>query len=207
LVATFADTAGIEEEIKDSKKGVKEVAKEVTQVGLESLLNRFDLPFLKALAEDAGLNANTLNKARVVKSIVTGKNVKASTSTEVKERLEKQQKEAEKAAAKAENRPDIKKGITYQEMFQCYLRSELFDYCKANGLKVSGKKPDLIKRIIAWHNGDKENTVAVPKTKKAEGEKTTKKAASPKKTTKKADTEKEASGEEKEKKTTKKGTK
>jgi len=165
LINIFADTVGIEE-LKDPKKGAKEVAKEVYSIGLQSLLNRQDLSFLKSIAEEVGLNANSLVKSKVIKAIVSGKNVKSTSKSETKKRLEKEEEEAKKAIEKKENRPAIKKGITYQEMFQLYTRSVLFDFCKENGLKVSGKKSDLIKRILAYLDGDKENTMPEQKTSK-----------------------------------------
>jgi len=219
LATAFCDTVGLDD-TKDPKKSVKEVAKELSRVGLESLLNRLDLQFLKTIAEHLDLSTNTLNKARVVKSIISGKNVKPTANPDIKKRLEKEREDAEKSAKKSvEKRPSIKKGITYQDMYQLYLLSELEEFAKENGVKVSGKKSDLIKRILAWLDGDKENTMSQPKVKKTE-KKTEKKSekkettpkspkSSPKKAkeTKESKEEKAASDHEGEKKSSKKGSK
>jgi outer membrane biosynthesis protein TonB len=109
-------------------------------------------------------------------------------------------KEAEAAANK--DKPSIKKGVTYQGIFQHYGREEIFEWAKDNGLKTSGNKPQLIKRIIAFLEGDKENTVAVPKEKKEKKEKkeAPKSPKKGKKTTEKKATKKDEKKEEKKEK-------
>jgi len=213
LIVAMSDTVGLEEEDADKINGkskAKEISKEIVNVGLEAVLSRFDVPFLKDICDDLKVSASTVNKSKIIKAIITGKSVKASSSKDntVKKARDEALKAAEKAAS-MKNKPDIKKGVTYQELFQQYLRSELFEYCKENDLKVSGSKPELIKRILAFLAGDLENTKAVPK-KKAEGKKeapkSPKKAATKKKDDKKKD-DKKKEEKEKEKEESKEETK
>ncbi len=164
---------------KDSKKASKEIGKRLTQLGVESLLNRLDLQFLKNMAASIGINAGSLDKARVVESIIAGKVVKRPENTDSKKRIEKERKEAEKAANK-DKRADIKKGVSYQDLYQGYNADELVEFCRKNSLKVTGKKPDVIKRILAWLNGDTETTMSTKKEKKRKSESPSK-SKSPKK--------------------------
>lgn len=205
LLVSFSDTVGLEEEEEPEKivgkNKAKEIGKEIDRVGMEAVFSRFDVNFLKGLCEQLNITANTINKSKVIKAIITGKSVKASTTaaSTIKKAKEASMQEA-KEAAKKKSQPSIKKGITYQDMFQQYLRQELFDWCKKNGLKVSGSKPELIKRILAYLDGDIENTMAVENKKVGKKEKEVK-VKKPAKKAKKTEEPKEE--EEKEKETTK----
>eukprot|EP00761_Pharyngomonas_kirbyi_P013533 gb/GECH01013562.1/.p1 GENE.gb/GECH01013562.1/~~gb/GECH01013562.1/.p1 ORF type:complete len:333 (+),score=89.89 gb/GECH01013562.1/:1-999(+) len=54
-------------------------------------------------------------------------------------------------------RPELKKGIAYDDIFQYYWVDELRNFCKKEGVVSSGKKHVLIKRVIAYLEGDHEN--------------------------------------------------
>jgi hypothetical protein len=45
-------------------------------------------------------------------------------------------------------------------MFQLYRVEELVEWSREKGLKVTGTKPVVIKRILAYLDGDKENTMS-----------------------------------------------
>jgi len=110
------------------------------------------------------LDTTDLKKERVVTAIITGKTVKPTAKSDVKKRIEKEKVDAVKAAKK-DKKPDIKKGITYQDLFQLYLRTEIEEYCRDKGLKLTGKKSDLIKRILTFLGGDKDTTKSPKKEK------------------------------------------
>jgi len=100
-------------------------------------------------------------------------------------KLFKNKKRKKKKVQKvSKTKPDLVKGVEYQDEFQHYYLEELVEFAKKNGLKVSGTKKELIQRIIAWLEGDKENTLAgtkkTPKRRKRSGSKkrTTKKETS-----------------------------
>ena len=46
------------------------------------------------------------------------------------------------------NRKHINKKSTYNQIYDCYWRPELVAYCRNKCLKLSGKKKDLIDRIL-----------------------------------------------------------
>jgi len=54
----------------------------------------------------------------------------------------------------------IEKGITYEDIFQHYYVEEVKDWCKAHNLKTSGRKKELIKRILDFLEGGKEGLVS-----------------------------------------------
>jgi len=74
--------------------------------------------------------------------------------------IQKQEKKKKKVQKVSKTKPDLVKGVEYQDVFQHYYLEELVEFAKKNGLKVSGTKKELIQRIIAWLEGDKENTLA-----------------------------------------------
>jgi len=104
----------------------------------------------------------------------------------------------------------IKKGITFDDIFQHYYVDEVRDWCKEHGIKTSGKKTVLIKRILAFLDGDE--SVKVNEKKAANGAKSkgrgkAKKEGDEEKAGDKADKDDKASDEKKddEEKGSKKG--
>lgn len=60
----------------------------------------------------------------------------------------------------------IKKGVTRDDLFQSYYLPELKDYCKKEGLKVSGTRKELADRILKYLEGDTESVKAGHKKKR-----------------------------------------
>jgi len=161
-VKYFIEAFG-EQPVSDKKKDLIVQAVGLVQMaGTEIFLSKFDVPFLKdVIIRDLKLKCSTDSKNKIIRGIVTGTSAKT----------ERQERDIEFSKEKK----TIKKGISYQDIFQHYYVDEVQDYCKENGLKVSGTKPEIIKRIIAFLDGDTENTLAKqvekPKAKTAEKEK------------------------------------
>jgi len=44
----------------------------------------------------------------------------------------------------------IKQGMTYTQLYDTFNATDLVDYCRKQGLKITGKKPQVIKRIISF---------------------------------------------------------
>jgi len=78
-----------------------------------------------------------------------------------------------------------KKYTTYVSMFDNFNLPDLVNYCKENDLRTTGKKKEVIKRILAHLAGEPEVTKTKTKKRKATG--------GAKKTEKKAKTEDEKS--------------
>jgi len=182
----FLNALGMKAE-KGKEAMVEQLTEAVYSMGAEIFLSKFDVPFLKQCAKDLKIKCPTDSKAKIVNAIVT---------QTAPEREEKDMK----IVFSAKKLP-IKKGITYQDIFQWYYKEELVEYCKENGLKVSGKKKEVIERILAYLDGDKENTMAKvnvnkeePKQEKKEEKKTESKSKA-----KEPEVEKEAEQEEEEK--------
>jgi len=190
---------------EDSKKeAVSQITERVYFFGNQSLLDRFDIPFLQSICKEYGLKGETNTKSKLVYALSSQTNIKDLPSFNPGAQAANEARmEAALESANKSKRPSISKGVSYQDMFQLYNLDELVDWCRDNDLKVSGKKPDVIKRILAFLDGDKENTMstannkpAEKKTEKKQEKKPVKKAASPKKTEKKQ--EKEAKPEQEE---------
>jgi len=165
---------------------VKQIGNAVRAIGLEGFFSSFAVDSLQDVCEDLKLKtAGSNNKRRLIECIVNKESVP-----------EAPKKKKQKIEISKKKQP-IQKGSTYEDIFQHYYVGEVREWCKENGLKTSGKKTVLIKRILAFLEGDEENTKAAPS-----GSKKKKKADS--KGRGKAAADKENGGEE-EKKEDKKG--
>jgi hypothetical protein len=140
--------------------------------------------FLKQIAEDMGLKGSAGTKSKLVYAIATQTPLKALETS--RESFQEKFYEEALSSLKQKKAPAIKKGVSYQDLFQWYPLPDLVEYCRENELKVSGTKPEVIKRILAFLDGDIENTKATNKsTKTASKEKAESKEKSAEKTTKK----------------------
>jgi hypothetical protein len=150
-------------EDKDSKKDIiVKVVDEVHLSGIEALFYLFDVPFLKKCASDLDLKGATDSKKKLVEAIITKTDIKKlpKSDNNIAERMKENEEAAEEAADGEKKK--IKKGITYQEIYQKYGVEELHDWCRDNGLIVAGKKKDVTNRILAFLDGDKETTMPQP---------------------------------------------
>jgi len=171
----------------DSQKElVSQLISLIQLLGAETFLSRFEVPLLKSLMRDMKLECDTTSKVAIVEAITQHKDAKSTAPLKPK------------GIVFSKVKPDIEAGVTYQDLFQHYFVDELSDYCRDNDLKISGNKPDLIKRIIASFEEDKENqSKSKSKGKKIEAsksKKTVEESKSKKETTK--EKEKEVESEE-----------
>jgi hypothetical protein len=181
------------------KTGVDKLASQLTnQIEYEAVS-----AFLESFPNDLLLDvAFDMKLSEASATAATGTVVEAIlTNTDVKELKKPAPKK--KSVKVSKTKPKIAKGVTYDDLFQWYTVDEIRDFAKDNELLVSGSKKDLIKRILAWFEGDKENTTkeGLEKKKAAKKEANAKKAA--KKEAKKKASKKSGDEEEKPKKETK----
>ncbi|KAL9649572.1 hypothetical protein ABK040_003250 [Willaertia magna] len=104
---------------------------------------------------------------------------------------------------------NIKDGVDFTELYQ-YYTEELQEYCKQNGLKKTGSKKELCKRILKFLAGDTETTKPMKpgqRRNKKRGQKRKKEGEEGEGEKKEGEEGEAKEGEEKEKKTTKKATK
>jgi len=132
---------------KDKDKLIAQAIEIVNLVGFQAFFSRFDTSFLQHLLTHMDLKCDTDSKDKIVYALATQTNAK-------------KQKTQHKEIVFSEEKEEIQKGITYQDIYQHYYREELLEWSKKNGLKVTGSKKQLILRILAFLEGDKENTMA-----------------------------------------------
>ena len=160
-----------------SAKGelIGQIAEHVESQGLRLYLESFTEELLQDVAFDMKLEKDP--------SAANSKQVLVECILNNHELPEKEKKKKIKVKV-SKTKPDLKKGVSYQDVFQHYSVEELHDWCKKTGLKTSGNKPELIRRILAFFDGDKENIMAgerkAPKRRKSSGPKKTKKKAASK---------------------------
>jgi len=148
LLKALSEHLDLEPESEKKEALVTEVSAAVRQLGLEGYFSHFEVDQLHDVAEDLKLDTSkSSNKRKLVEAIILNQDV-------------------EKAAPKAKKpkgdggkkKKPIEKGITFEEVFQHYYATEVRNWCKEHGLKTSGKKPELIKRILAFLEGDETTT-------------------------------------------------
>jgi len=160
---------GFAERLGLAAKGTKaavilEIVEAVEAEGVRLYFESFPEDVLRDAAFDMKLTkdpAATHSRPVLVDAIIENKEIA------VKDKKKKEKIKVSKT------KPSLTKGVNYQDIFQHYNLDELVEWAKKNGIKVSGTKKELILRIIAWLEGDKENTLAgtkkTPKRKKRSG--------------------------------------
>jgi len=143
----------IDIEASDKKEElVKQIGNSVRTMGLEGFLSAFNVDSLQDVCEDLKLKTHhSNNKRKLIEAIVTKKDVE-----------QEPKKKKAKVEASKKKKP-IQKGSTYDDIFQHYYVGEVREFCKEKGLKTSGKKAVLIKRVLAYLEGDEESTKAQPR--------------------------------------------
>eukprot|EP01129_Flabellula_baltica_P000323 TRINITY_DN10350_c0_g1_i1.p1 TRINITY_DN10350_c0_g1~~TRINITY_DN10350_c0_g1_i1.p1 ORF type:complete len:299 (+),score=92.07 TRINITY_DN10350_c0_g1_i1:81-977(+) len=125
---------------------VNGILQNIYTFGLQNLFTSFTVTELATFAEDCDLSVKSQAKEVLVDCIVEQKDYRKKT---VKRKVE----------TKSKKKPDLKDGIKKVDLEQWYLRSELEDFCREKGMKISGNKRDLIKRILLWFEGDRGHLV------------------------------------------------
>jgi len=192
-----ADTLkAVAEDFDEDKADKKTIAETARAFAAERYFSGFDLESLRALAEDLKLKnaAKSASKRKIVEAIVEQDDIDAPEPP-------KKKKKTSKAVEVGKKKP-IEKGTTYEEIFQHYYVEELRDYAKQKGIKVSGKKPVLIKRILSFLEGNTEGIMAGEKPEKKKKKKAVAKKGKGKKA---ADKEEKATETKKTSTTTAKG--
>jgi hypothetical protein len=156
----------VAEDFDEEKADKKTIAETARTLAAERYFSGFDLESLRALAEDLKLKnaAKSSSKRKIVEAIVEQDDIEAPEPPKKKKKSSKAVEVGKKKA--------IEKGTTYEEIFQHYYVEELRDYAKQKGIKVSGKKPVLIKRILAFLDGNTEGIMAGEKPEKKKKKKT-----------------------------------
>jgi len=126
---------------------VQQVSGGTIHLGLEGYLSSFNVDTLQDVAEDLKLKTHhSNNKRKLIEAIIN------------KEDVEREPKKKQAKVEFSKKKKPIQKGVTYEDIFQHYYVGEVREYCKEKGLKTSGKKGVLIKRILAYLGGDEDST-------------------------------------------------
>jgi len=135
----------------DKGANAKAIAEQARAFAAERYFSGFDVESLRALAEDLKLKnaASSVSKRKLVDAIVSQEDAEAEPK-----------KKKQKTEVDLGKKKPLEKGITYDEIFQHYYAQDLKDFVKKHGIKASGKKPILIKRIIAYLEGNTEGIMA-----------------------------------------------
>ncbi|KAL6073735.1 Latency associated nuclear antigen [Balamuthia mandrillaris] len=108
------------------------------------------------------LSTNTLHELCFAQGLETATPVTSSRAALVQallrnEKVQQPKKKKQQPIQFSKKKKAIAKGITFQDIFQHYSKEEVVEYCKENNLIQSGKKKEVINRILAFLDGDKEN--------------------------------------------------
>ncbi len=90
--------------------------------------------------KNEGPQPETTSRSVLAKSIIEDQ--------PVKELIKKPKKK--KKAQVSKTKPELVGGVTYDDVFHWYNLSELLDWARKHSIKVSGKKREVIQRIIVF---------------------------------------------------------
>lgn len=197
MLQSFCEAAGVSTSAEKKEKLIEELMDHVYSQGARIFFDSFSENTLRDVAFELRLDEaeqlNTVAKGTLVTAIINNEEIAHNKATRDAPKFSKSKK-------------PIKQGIAYQDIFQHYSRTEIYDWCKENNLKCSGTVKELINRILAFLDGDKENTVAKPpgerkrtaRRKSTSGAKKTKKTRTPQQKPKVQEPEPEEDEEEEE---------
>jgi len=149
LLKKLFDTINVTPKSDKKEALVQQLTNELRYAGLVTYFEALPLSVLHDITFGMKLEVAegvTSSRGALVQAILFNEPVQAPEKT--------------KKSRPSKTKKEIAKGITYQDVFQHYHVDELQEWSKENGLKVTGTKPTLIKRILAFLDGDKENTLA-----------------------------------------------
>eukprot|EP01133_Synstelium_polycarpum_P017951 gene17951-21413_t len=153
---------------------IAEVADELRQAGFEMLLNDTPVATLQQMCADINIDIKSQSSSVLIKCLLTGKAPKKSKKSQKVVQIEFCE---EKLELTKEN------DLTFQDIFQHYFLDELQDYCREDGLKISGTKVQVINRILNSFKGIREEPKKIEKKPDTKVVATKKKVAAPKKPT------------------------
>ncbi|KAN0035718.1 hypothetical protein ACTA71_005006 [Dictyostelium dimigraforme] len=134
-----------------SSKNWTKIVEELTLVGLEIFLFTVQAKVLSEICANFKYDVQSNNPTLMVTSILMG-SVPPKKETQPKK------------ITFSKTKPNLKKGLTYHDIFQHYYVDELSEFCRKNGMKIAGNKRELIERILRFLN---EGIKEVPKPKKS----------------------------------------
>jgi len=185
LLKNFCETLGLD--CSDATDMKKQIADEVMLTGMESLLNRLSKILLQKHASEMGIKSSGEKKElveRLMVHIFELEPLEEIEKTKIKPKKEKKKKkELESKPTKKEKKPKEKKEPqekkepvkrekfvappldtickgkydSYTALYDNFNLPDLVNYCKQEDLKTTGKKKDVIKRMLHYlHTGEKE---------------------------------------------------
>jgi len=150
------DLSSYSEKEKDALKKndlMKAILNNVNMFGLNHLFQLLNVEELKAIVKDLNLTVDSSSVDILIDSIVEKKSYRRPKSKT-------------RAVSPSKKKPDIEKGITKVDLNQWYNRDELEDWIRKikegddelKEVKVTGKKAQLIDRILKILDGDIKGT-------------------------------------------------
>jgi hypothetical protein len=143
----------------EKKELIEAIISNINRFGLEHLFSLFSVKELSEFCQKLELDCDETNsKDALIEAILEHKTYKKP----------KQKKKEVKAS---ENAPEIKEGITKVDLQAWFKREQLSEWLRNKGAKVSGKKKELVVRILKYLEGDREHTMPNPHKKRGKKKK------------------------------------
>ncbi|KAL9656272.1 hypothetical protein ABK040_007885 [Willaertia magna] len=159
----FVKKLDFETDASNIKQYAEDIADEILLNGTRMFITKCKKESLLKAAEQAGIKV----KSSFTKTIVEDHILNEAFPGIVEDKDEEEEEEEEKVKKGSKNkknkksskltmseikknRPKLAKGITFDEIFQNYWADELKQFCKDHGVKYSGKKNVIIKRILDY---------------------------------------------------------
>jgi len=143
-----------EDELKSThkKEFVNAIMSNVNSFGLNHLFQLLSVDELLSICDNLDLEVESGSKEVLIDSIFEKKSYKPKKK---------------KRENPSKSKPEIKEGISKVDLKHWYTRKDLDDWLKTKGAKVSGKKSQLIDRVVKYLSGDIEGATQRKKRKRS----------------------------------------
>eukprot|EP01027_Heterolobosea_sp_BB2_P022223 GEZU01032708.1.p1 GENE.GEZU01032708.1~~GEZU01032708.1.p1 ORF type:complete len:373 (+),score=228.89 GEZU01032708.1:131-1249(+) len=190
----FCKSMEFQEETEEKEELVDAIVQEIIIIGAKSMLSKMTKDYINNIIDHLSLKKSGTKEDLINRFLaISFPHLEDDGKDDENNNSSKKSAKSTTSTKKVE----IVQGVTKDQLLQTYYTTELRDWCKSKGLKVTGSRKELIDRIIAFLNGDEKNTKpnGKPKKKKPMSEEAKKRKAKEKRKAKKA-AEEAAKGEE-----------
>jgi len=197
LLNSFCETLGLETSSREEM--MKQIADEVMLTGMESFLHKLTAPLLKSHCSEMSISQSGTKKELIERLMVhifelepldnekTKKTKKTKGKSSKKEKSKNDNKDRKNENGKKEKQKQgttrekfvappletirVGKYDTHVTLYDNFNLPDLVAFCKQNGIKASGKKKEVIKRILSYlHTGEVQQQKIKPKRKRESGD-------------------------------------
>jgi len=152
VLKIFIAITGEDPTSDDREELIAQAINVINYQGICNFLAQLTVPVLEELMDEAGLKYNTESKGKLIAALAGMHAAKKSKAVGTVE-----------AASTTKLSLKSKHNLTYSDIYQHYNKEELVEFCRKKDLKVSGKKKEVVNRVMIFLNGEEEDKENIKK--------------------------------------------